>query len=115
MEASPVELEAVACGCKCCKVEVKTKISIKSALQLGLMQYLNWGICTISWRAVAQANIMASVITDTTLATLNFFVIRNMVKNADDTNSFIPWMFYTVGGVLGTISGVYASLYLLGK
>lgn len=78
------------------------------------MQFLNWGICTISWRAVAQANYVASVITDTTLATLTFFVIRKMVKEQDES-SFVQWLGYTIGGVLGTLVGIWSSIHLLGK
>jgi len=91
-----------------------TKKQASTALQLGAMQFLNWGICTISWRAVAQANYMASVITDTTLATLTFFVIRKMVKEQDDA-SFIQWFGYTIGGVFGTLVGIWSSIHLLGK
>jgi hypothetical protein len=85
-----------------------------NAIELGVMQFFSWGISTISWRAVAQANIMASVITDTSLATLNFFVIKKMMKNKDE-ETLLAWFGYTVGGVLGTIVGVYSSIYLLGK
>lgn len=92
----------------------ETKDQMKVALELAVMQFLNWGICTISWRAVAQANIMASVLTDSTLATLQFFVLKKIAQGKDDS-SLIPWFGYTVGGVLGTIAGIYTSLWLLGK
>lgn len=85
----------------------------KNAAILGTMQFLNWGICTISWRAVAQGNIPASVITDTTLATLQFFVIKRMVDNREDS-TVIAWAGYTFGGVLGTITGIKLSFYFLG-
>jgi len=90
------------------------RLQLRDALWLAVMQYLSWGICTISWRAVAQANILASVITDSTLATLQFFVFRRIAK---DTNSdvLVPWIGYMVGGVLGTISGIYLSIWILGK
>lgn len=85
-----------------------------TAVQLGIMQFFNWGICTISWRSVAQANYFASIITDTTLATLSFFVIRKMMKDQDES-SFIQWFGYTLGGVLGTLVGIKCSLLWLGK
>jgi len=88
--------------------------AVDTAVQLGIMQFLNWGICTISWRAVSQANYVASIITDSTLATLSFFVIRKMVKDQDE-GSFVQWMGYTVGGVLGTLAGIRVSLFWLGK
>lgn len=87
---------------------------LKDALVLGVMQYLSWGISTISWRAVAQANIPASVVTDATLATVNFFVIKNLAKDRDES-SFIPWLGYTIGGVLGTVTGILSSKFLLGQ
>lgn len=90
------------------------KKQLKDALILGFMQFLSWGISTISWRAVAQANIPASVMTDFSLATVNFFVIKNLAKNRDDS-SFIPWLGYSIGGVLGTVTGIFASIFLLGK
>lgn len=88
--------------------------TVDTAVQLGIMQFLNWGICTISWRSVAQANYVASVITDTSLATLSFFVVRKMVQAKDD-GSFWHWFGYTVGGVLGTLVGIKLSLIFLGK
>ena len=84
------------------------------AVELGFMQFLNWGICTMSWRAVSQANYLASVITDTTLATLTFFAFKKLMQGKDE-DSFIQWLGYTVGGVLGTLAGIYLSLRLLGK
>ena len=63
-----------------------TKKQVLTALQLGLMQFMSWCICTISWRSVAQANYMVSVMADSTLATLSFFVIRKMVKEQDEAS-----------------------------
>jgi len=87
---------------------------LKDSLELAVMQFFNWGICTISWRAVAQANIMAAIITDTTLATLTFFLFKKIADQQKD-HLFIPWLGYTIGGVLGTISGIYTSLWWFGK
>jgi hypothetical protein len=84
------------------------------SLQIGFMQFLNWGICTISWRAVAQANYLMSVITDTSLATLTFLVLKKMMKSGEN-DTFMQWLGYTIGGVLGTVAGIYLSLRLLGK
>lgn len=86
---------------------------LRSAAILGLLQFLNWSICTISWRSVAQANIPASIITDTTLASLQFFVFKRIAQ--DHGNTLIPWAGYTLGGVAGTVTGIYLSIWLLGK
>lgn len=86
----------------------------KDALVLGLMQFLSWGICTMSWRAVAQANVHAAILTDSTLATLNFFVIKRIVKGKGE-DTFVAWLGYTFGAVLGTVSGIHLSLFWFGK
>lgn len=89
----------------------------KDAAVLGLMQFFNWGICTMSWRAVAQANVPAAILTDSTLATLTFFVIKKMMKGKDEdaNDTFVAWFGYTFGGVLGTVAGIYSSLWWFGK
>jgi ABC-type enterochelin transport system permease subunit len=86
----------------------------KEAFILGLMQFASWGICTMSWRAVSQANIPASIVTDTTLASLQYFVFRRMIKN-QEASGLVPWFGYTFGGVVGTITGIYGSLWWFGK
>ena len=95
------------------RIKKNSRVWRDSAILAG-MQFLNWGICTISWRAVAQANIPASIVTDTLLATLSFFLFRK-IANSSHENAFIPWLGYTIGGVIGTVSGIYLSLVLLGK
>lgn len=87
---------------------------VNDALVLCVMQFLSWGICTISWRAVSQANIPASIVCDTLLSTLQFCLIKKMLQGKDES-SFIPWIGYTVGGVAGTIAGIYTSIFFLGK
>lgn len=88
-------------------------LALKDALKLAAMQFLSWSICTLSWRAVAQANVPAAILTDTTLGTLSFFVLRKIAK-ADET-SLVPWIGYTLGGVAGTVTGIYVSLWWFGK
>lgn len=78
------------------------------------MQYFSWFLCTISWRAVSQANVGVSIMTDTTLGSLQFFVIKKITKQTDD-EGMVPWIGYTLGGVIGTVTGIYFSLWVLGK
>jgi hypothetical protein len=78
------------------------------------IQFLSFAICTMSWRAVAQANILAAVVTDAILSTLSFFLFRKIVDSAKN-DALIPWLGYTIGGVLGTVFGIYFSLWVLGK
>jgi hypothetical protein len=86
----------------------------KIAGLLAIMQFLSWSICTISWRAVSQANVKASIIADVVLGSLQFFAFRQIAKYADQ-GALIPWIGYTIGGASGTVVGIYLSLWWLGK
>lgn len=88
------------------------KQSLRNAAILCGLQFLNWSISTISWRSVAQANIPASIAIDSILATLQFWVI---VEVAEGGKTKLRWAAFTLGGVSGTIAGIYTSIWLLGK
>jgi hypothetical protein len=87
--------------------------TLRNAAILGVLQFFNWAFSMISWRAVAQANIPASICVDATLASFQFFVFRRLAK--DTGNDLTLWLGYTIGGVLGTVTGVYSSIWLLGR
>lgn len=80
-------------------------------LLLGGAQFLNYAVCTLSWRAVAQANIPVASATDALLASLQFFILRKVIDSKEDT--LAAWLAYTTGGVLGTIAGIMLSTALL--
>jgi hypothetical protein len=86
----------------------------KEACYMGLSQFLSWGLCTVSWRSVSQANIPTSIVVDFTLASLQFFVFRRLIKNKDE-DSLLLWFFYAAGGVLGTVVGILGSVRWLGQ
>ncbi|MFZ1008926.1 MAG: hypothetical protein WAN65_18950 [Candidatus Sulfotelmatobacter sp.] len=48
------------------------------------------------------------------MGTLQFFVLNKIAKTADDS-SLVPFLGYTLGGVLGTVTDTYLSLLVLGK
>lgn len=93
---------------------IGTRKQWNDSLQLGIMQFLVYGICTVSWRAVAQANVFAAVLADTSFASINFFVVKKISQGKDEA-SLVPWIGYTIGGVLGTVTVFYFSLWVLGK
>jgi len=90
------------------------KMKLKDPFIIGVLQFLNWGLCTISCRATSQANIMACIMTDTLLTSFNFFLYRKIAKGADE-GAFIPWLFYTIGGLCGTVVGILLSIKILGR
>jgi hypothetical protein len=93
---------------------LKKSTAVRDSFIFAGIQFLSFAICTMSWRAVAQANIFAAVITDAILSTLSFFLFRKIVDSAK-SDALIPWLGYTIGGVLGTVFGIYFSLWVLGK
>lgn len=82
------------------------KNKIKEALILFFIQIINYGLLCVNFRAVAQTQYNLSAVTDFTLATMSFFIIRKISKN-DDT--FHQWLGYALGGVAGSYSGIYIS------
>ncbi len=86
---------------------------MRDALKLGAMQFASYLIITISWRAIAQANVPAAALSDAVFGSLQFFVLRRIAKS--DGTSLVPWIGYTLGGVVGTVAGIYLSLWWFGK
>jgi hypothetical protein len=76
-------------------------------IALFFAQVLNYGILTINFRAVAQGHMKTMVITDGMCATLMFFLIKRISEAAGD--AIIPWMGYTLGGMVGSVVGMYIS------
>lgn len=54
-----------------------------------------------------------AIVVDTTLATLQFFVIKR-IATSDERNMTL-FLGYTLGGVAGTVTGIYLSLYIMGR
>jgi uncharacterized membrane protein YesL len=78
----------------------------KEAGILFLIQIVLYGILCINFRAVAQAQYHVAAISDFTIASLNFFVIR---KIANSTDTAHQWAGYVLGSVAGSYLGIYIS------
>lgn len=76
------------------------------------IQILNYGLLCINYRAVAHANYLHATISDFILASLSFFIIKK-IANGDDTTH--QWLGFALGGVVGSIIGIYLSTIMLGK
>jgi len=87
---------------------------MRKALRLGGLQFLNWLVCTVSWRAVSQGNITVSIVSDFILCTLLFFVFSEIADSQKGKRKLL-WFFYSVGGVTGTVCGIYLSKIILGS
>lgn len=76
------------------------------------VQILSYSLLCINYRAVAQAEYFQAAISDFTIATLGYLVIK---KLANSDNSFHQWLGYSLGGVVGSIVGIWISKMLLGQ
>lgn len=78
----------------------------KEAAALFAIQIVLYGILCINFRAVAQAEYNIAAISDFTVASLNFFVIRKIAKSEDAIHQ---WAGYVLGSVAGSYLGIYIS------
>jgi uncharacterized membrane protein YfcA len=76
------------------------------------IQIVSYTLLCINYRAVAQAHYVQSAASDFIIATLSFFVIK---KIAHGDNTFHQWLGYALGGVVGSILGIYVSTLMLGQ
>jgi uncharacterized membrane protein YfcA len=84
----------------------------KEFLVLFLIQIVSYSLLVINYRAVAQANYVHSAVSDFAIASLSFYVIKKIAHGQDN---FHQWLGYALGGVVGSIIGIYISVHLLGK
>jgi len=82
---------------------------IKEASLLFIIQVILYGILCINYRAVADAQYHLAAISDFTIASLNFFVIRKISKSEE---AFHQWFGYVSGSVVGSYLGIYISTLL---
>ena len=76
-----------------------------------IIQVASYGLLCINFRAVAQAHYLWASLSDFTIATLNYFVLKHLATSASTTHQ---WLGYALGGVAGSIFGIYLSTVLLG-
>lgn len=77
-----------------------------------VVQVVSYSLLCINYRAVAQAHYFQSAVSDFAIATLGYLVIKR-IANSD--NSLHQWLGYAIGGVVGSIVGIWLSKVLLGQ
>ena len=87
--------------------------NIKNFLTLFALQMWNYSVATISWRSVAQANYVSSVLIDTVYGAAAFFIIKKVASQ--DDKSYWGFAGYTMGGAVGTVLGIWLSKQILGQ
>jgi len=84
-------------------------LKLKEFLLLFAIQLLLYGILCINFRAVAETQYHLAAVSDFTIASLNFFVIRKIAKSED---SLHQWFGYVAGSVAGSYLGIWLSVQL---
>ena len=83
--------------------------------EFGLMfiiQVVSYGLLCINYRAVAQAHYLWASLSDFAIATLGYFVIKRL---AHSDNTLHQWLGYALGGVVGSLFGIWLSTFILGS
>jgi hypothetical protein len=83
---------------------------LRDALILFILQVVNYSLLVINYRAVAQAHYFWTGVSDFVLASFSFFVIK---KVASSDNTFHGWLGYALGGLVGSLVGIWISLQML--
>ena len=85
------------------------KQKIKEASLLFCIQILSYSLLCINFRAVAQTQYHLAALTDFTLASMSFFIIRKIARSDDALHQ---WIGYVLGSVAGSYLGIYISTLL---
>ena len=85
------------------------KTKIKEASLLFFIQIASYSFLCINYRAVAQTQYHLAAITDFTLASMSFFIIRKIARSEDALHQ---WLGYVLGSVAGSYLGIYISTLL---
>jgi len=85
------------------------KTKIKEASLLFFIQVASYSFLCINYRAVAQTQYHLAAITDFTLASMSFFIIRKIARSEDALHQ---WLGYVLGSVARSYLGIYISTLL---
>lgn len=88
------------------------KIKILDSLLMFIIQLISYTLLVVNYRAVAHANYFWSAITDFAIASFSFFVIKKIAKSDD---SLHLWFGYAMGGLAGSILGIWLSILIHGN
>lgn len=76
------------------------------------IQVVSYSLLCINYRAVAQAHYFWSALSDFAIATLGYFVLKHLATSASTVHQ---WLGYALGGVVGSLFGIYLSTVILGS
>lgn len=81
--------------------------NIKAFFILFFTQLALYLLVCVNYRAVAQTNYWLTAVSDFFIASIAFFVIKKIAK--DESKNIWLWLGYALGGVVGSVCGVWVS------
>jgi len=85
--------------------------NIKTFFLFFVVQFLYYGVLCWNYRAVAQANLLHVAISDGFAALIGF----TLIKKVSAATSRAAMAGYVLGGMLGSVVSVMASVWIFGK
>jgi ABC-type nitrate/sulfonate/bicarbonate transport system permease component len=87
-------------------------VKIKEFLLMFIIQVTSYSLLCINFRAVAQAHYFWASLSDFAIATLGYFVLKHLATSASTVHQ---WLGYALGGVVGSLLGIWLSTVMLGS
>jgi len=88
------------------------KLKIKEFGLMFIIQVVSYGLLCINFRAAAQAHYLWASLSDFAIATLGYFVLKHLATSASTVHQ---WLGYALGGVAGSLLGIWLSTVILGS
>jgi hypothetical protein len=90
---------------------VVKRIWSHNGFRLGLLMFCNYLMIAISFRMLAKASYVGVGITDALIAWWGF----TMTQRIGQAQSMREQVGYTVGGICGSLAGLWLDLHVLGR
>ena len=82
-----------------------------------LIQFVSYAILVANGRAYMLGSYLYTIITDACFTTMNFVVLRAIMKDVKDSNDELHgWSFagYVLGGTSGSVAAIWITKHLYG-
>lgn len=83
---------------------------LKESIILFFIQWILYGLVCVNMKAVALSHYNLAALSDFTIATFSFFVIKKIATGTAD--KLYQWIGYVLGSVAGSYTGVWLSIKL---
>ncbi len=81
-----------------------------------IVQFTSYALIVANGRAYVLGSYLWTAITDALIATLNFVVLRKMMKDSKDDDIHGPSIFgYVIGGTLGYLFSIWITKIVYGQ